>query len=107
MKRLCAIDEIPDGDAKAFAAPPGEFVGLFAVRQGHAVRVFRNSCPHLGTPLDWTPDEFLDATGVYIQCATHGALFRIDDGFCVKGPCSGESLESIRCEVRDGEVFVA
>ncbi|MEE8263379.1 MAG: Rieske (2Fe-2S) protein, partial [Gammaproteobacteria bacterium] len=40
----------------------------------------------------WVPDQFLDETGNLLQCATHGALFRIEDGFCVAGPCTGASL---------------
>jgi nitrite reductase/ring-hydroxylating ferredoxin subunit len=103
---LCRLDDLPDGDARGFPAPPGDFVGLFAVRRGETVRVFRNSCPHLGVPLDWAPDEFLDATGTLIQCATHGAQFRIDDGVCIKGPCIGEALEPVPCAVRGGDVYV-
>jgi nitrite reductase/ring-hydroxylating ferredoxin subunit len=104
---LCRLDELPDGDARGFPGPPGDFVGLVVVRRRDTVRVFRNSCPHLGVPLDWAPDEFLDATGTHLQCATHGALFRIDDGHCIKGPCIGESLAPVACHVRDGVVYVA
>jgi nitrite reductase/ring-hydroxylating ferredoxin subunit len=103
---LCRLDEIEDGEAKGFPAPPGAFIGLLAVRQGGTVRVYLNSCPHIGVPLDWAPDEFLDATGTHIQCATHGAQFRIADGLCVKGPCMGESLEPVPSVVRDGKLFV-
>jgi nitrite reductase/ring-hydroxylating ferredoxin subunit len=52
-----------------------------------------NRCPHVGTPLDWAENEFLDREGRHIVCATHGALFRIDDGRCVAGPCQGDRLE--------------
>ncbi len=55
QRMLCRIDEIPDGTSKGFPPPPGGFTGLFAVRQGDAVFVYVNSCPHIGTPLDWTP----------------------------------------------------
>ena len=72
---LCRVDDIPDGGAKGFPPPPGGFTGLFAVRQGDAVFVYVNSCPHIGTPLDWTPDRFLSADGSRIVCATHGAEF--------------------------------
>jgi nitrite reductase/ring-hydroxylating ferredoxin subunit len=105
-RALCRLSDIPDGDARGFAAPPGDFVGLFAVRDGDSVRVWRNSCPHLGVPLDWAPDEFLDATGRFIQCATHGAQFRRDDGVCIKGPCIGEALQAVPSVVRDGVVWV-
>jgi nitrite reductase/ring-hydroxylating ferredoxin subunit len=32
-----------------------------------------------------------------IQCATHGALFLIESGECVAGPCAGQSLQALAC----------
>ncbi len=93
MRVLCRLDDLPDGAARGFAPTPGGFTGLFAVRQGGEVLVYVNACPHLGTPLDWTPDRFLSADGRRILCATHGAEFRIADGECLRGPCLGERLE--------------
>ena len=58
-----------------------------------------NRCPHTGAPLDWNPDQFLDADGAYILCATHGALFEIDSGLCVYGPCINQRLEPLPLEV--------
>jgi nitrite reductase/ring-hydroxylating ferredoxin subunit len=103
---LCQLDEIPDGGAKGFDPPPGRFTGLFAVRRGPAVWVYLNSCPHLGVSLDIAPDRFLDARRQHIQCSTHGALFRIEDGFCLKGPCAGERLTQVPARVADGAVLV-
>lgn len=106
LRALCRIDDIPDGDSKGFAPPPGGFTGLFAVRQGDAVHVYVNSCPHIGTPLDWMPDRFLSVDGSLIICATHGAEFRIADGECVYGPCKGDRLEAVMIQINDGTVFV-
>ncbi len=103
---LCRLEDIPDGASKGFAAIAGGFTGLMAVRRGNAVFVYVNSCPHIGTPLDWTPDRFLSRDGRTIVCATHGAQFRIDDGVCINGPCVGDSLESVPTEIRDGTVYV-
>jgi nitrite reductase/ring-hydroxylating ferredoxin subunit len=105
-RRLCALADIPDGGAKGFPPAPGGFTGLFAVRHGDQVRAFVNSCPHLGVPLDWAPDRFLCADGGHIVCATHGARFRIADGFCFHGPCQGDRLEPVSVEIRDGSLFV-
>ena len=77
-----------------------------AIRQGDAVHVYVNSCPHIGTPLDWTPNRFLSADGKRIICATHGAEFEIADGLCVRGPCKGDRLESVNVEIRDGMITV-
>jgi nitrite reductase/ring-hydroxylating ferredoxin subunit len=106
MRPLCRLEEIPDGGAKGFGPAPGGFTGLFALRRGQSVRVYVNACPHLGVPLDWTPDRFLSADGRRIICATHGAEFRIDDGLCLRGPCLGDRLEAVMIEVREGVVFV-
>lgn len=103
---LCQVTDIPDGASKGFPPPPGGFTGLFAVRQGDAIHVYVNSCPHVGTPLDWMPDRFLSANGSRIVCATHGAEFRITDGECLRGPCFGERLEPVVIQIRDGAIFV-
>ena len=104
---LCRLDEIPDGGAKRFPPKPGEFTGLFAVRRGSAVHVYVNACPHIGTPLDWTPDRFLSADGRHLICATHGAQFTLETGLCISGPCRGDSLTRIETVIQDGVVLVA
>ena len=106
MRTLCRVEDIPNGTAKGFAAAPGGFVGLFAVRWGEAVHVYVNSCPHIGVPLDWAPDRFLNGNGDRIVCSTHGAEFRIHDGMCISGPCAGDRLEAVPVELRDGLVLV-
>ena len=105
-RALCRLDELPDGGCKGFGPAPGGFTGLFAVRQGDQVLVYVNSCPHIGTPLDWLPDRFLSHDGSRIVCATHGAEFRIADGECVLGPCFGQRLEPVTIQIEDGTIFV-
>ncbi|HIF97779.1 MAG TPA: Rieske (2Fe-2S) protein [Myxococcales bacterium] len=107
-RRVCRLDEIPDGDARGFSLPEkgGRPLGLIVVRIGSGVRVYENRCPHRGTPLDWAPDRFLDETGKYLVCSTHAALFRLEDGECVSGPCPGESLGIRPARVRDGVVVL-
>jgi nitrite reductase/ring-hydroxylating ferredoxin subunit len=70
------------------------------------VVAYENSCPHLGSPLDWVPDRFLDLERRHILCATHGALFRIADGFCVGGPCAGKSLKPVASRVEAGGIYL-
>jgi naringenin degradation protein FdeD len=106
LRRLCALTDIQDGGAKGFPPAPGGFTGLFAVRRGARVTAYVNSCPHLGVPLEWMPDRFLTADGAHIVCGTHGALFRIEDGTCLHGPCYGAALEPVLIEIKDGAVWV-
>jgi nitrite reductase/ring-hydroxylating ferredoxin subunit len=106
QRALCRLEDIPNGASKGFVAIAGGFTGLMAIRRGNEVFVYVNSCPHIGTPLDWTPDRFLSRDGSTIVCATHGAQFRIDDGVCISGPCIGDSLEAVPTEIREGTVYV-
>lgn len=107
MRRLCALDEIPDGGSRGFGPAEGGFTGLFAVRQGGVVRVYVNSCPHIGVPLDWAPHRFLSTDGTRIVCGTHGAEFAIESGQCLRGPCIGDHLEAVPVRIEDGSVLVA
>jgi nitrite reductase/ring-hydroxylating ferredoxin subunit len=106
LRALCQVEDIPDGGSKGFGPPPGGFTGLFAVRQGDAVVVYVNTCPHIGVSLDWAPDRFLSSDGSRIVCAMHGAEFDIASGECLRGPCLGERLESVMIHVKDGILLV-
>ena len=98
-KRLL-LSSIEDGASKGLRIDNGEHsLALFLVRRGDDIYCYRNRCPHTGVNLDWVPDQFLDLEGEHIQCATHGALFRIADGFCVAGPCAGESLAAVELKI--------
>lgn len=105
---LCRLDELPDPGSRGFRiAAPGGPLEMFVVRRGETVRGYVNRCPHTGLGLDIMPHRFLDADGVLIVCATHGALFRIEDGFCVAGPCAGDCLQPVAVQVRGGQVVLA
>jgi nitrite reductase/ring-hydroxylating ferredoxin subunit len=92
MKFLCPAEHLPEARSRGFDL---DGVKLMAIRREGQVYVYQNRCPHRGVPLEWQPDEFLDTSGSLIQCATHGALFLIESGECVAGPCAGQSLTAI------------
>jgi nitrite reductase/ring-hydroxylating ferredoxin subunit len=70
------------------------------------VYLYENVCPHIGTPLDWTPDRFLSADGSHLICATHGAEFTIATGICVSGPCLGDRLTQVDFLIRNGAILI-
>lgn len=80
---------------------------MFVVRKGDDVFGYVNICPHARTPLDWTPNQFLTRDKTNLLCATHGAQFRIEDGFCVAGPCPGSSLTPVPIGISGGDVVIA
>ena len=103
---MCALQELSDPGSRGFELDLGEQQAyrLFVVRKGDVLAAYRNSCPHTGAPLEWLPDQFLDAENSFIECAIHGALFRPEDGYCLRGPCVGASLERLDLEIVGGRV---
>lgn len=107
-RRLCRLDEIGDPGGKGFTLAPGAGPReIFVVRRGDEAFGYVNSCPHVGTPLDWRPDQFLSADLRLIQCATHGALFEIATGLCLAGPCKGARLAPAAVVIEDRAVYLA
>lgn len=105
--KLCDLNQISDGGSDGFVVDTASGrCGLMVIRRGDSVVGYLNSCPHIGTPLEIQPGRFLDRSGEHILCATHGALFQIDDGLCIAGPCVDDRLTPIEVEIRDGGLFV-
>ena len=103
---LCALDELPEPGSKGFDMDLGEErFSLFVVRRDNEVHGYINSCPHTGVALEWVPDQFLDADGSFIECATHGAQFTIEEGKCVSGPCAGDRLKPVRLSVDNDVIY--
>lgn len=94
MHLLCAPQELPEATSRGFEV---NGVALLAIRREGTVYTYRNSCPHRGVRLEWQPDRFLDSSASLIQCARHGALFLIENGECVSGPCETQSLQALPC----------
>ena len=78
----------------------------FAVRFAGRVRAYVNRCGHVPVELDWQHNEFFDDSGVYLICATHGALYSPADGRCLGGRCNGRGLAPVDVEERDGAVYL-
>jgi nitrite reductase/ring-hydroxylating ferredoxin subunit len=76
----------------------------FVARRGDAVFGYIDRCPHAGLPLAGLEGQFLTREGGLILCSHHAALFRIEDGYCIAGPCAGRSLWPWAVTVADGEV---
>ncbi len=90
---LGPLDLIADGEARNFVVQmkAGRFHG-FVVRKGDRVFGYRDRCPHMGLPLAQELDKYLSSGGELISCSWHGALFDIESGRCLGGPCAGAGL---------------
>lgn len=101
---LCRLDDIGNPGSKEILIDGRD--SFFVVRKRDAVYGYVNRCPHLGVPMDWKKDTFLTYDKTQIQCTTHGARFRIEDGFCTVGPCQGGSLRPVPVRVVNGVVVL-
>ncbi|UCB55862.1 MAG: Rieske 2Fe-2S domain-containing protein [Thiotrichales bacterium] len=104
---LCHADEISDPGSKSFEFKHGrKNISLFVVHKDGSFSAYINSCPHTGVNLEWQQDQFLDMDNMYIQCSTHDALFEIDSGECVAGPCVGDRLQALELVIEDDQISV-
>lgn len=100
---LCALEELTDGEPGLRRAGTVE---LILLRRGAAVKAWHNICPHQGRALNWAPDRFLRDEQGRLVCAAHGAVFELERGACVSGPCLGAALSPVDVQVVDGDVFL-
>lgn len=108
---LCHVDDLPLRGAKAIALEGLNAQGeietcpLIVVRWDESVFGYINTCPHKPTQLDARiPGEFFNPERSHLMCDKHGALFEVDTGLCLDGPCQGEGLQKLSLEVVNGSV---
>lgn len=110
MKRLlvCASETLAEGGAgvRFEVERGGTNVPAFAVRFRGRVHAYLNRCGHMPVELDWQQGEFFDISGLYLICATHGALYAPDSGRCLGGRCNGKGLVVLEVVEDDGQIFV-
>jgi nitrite reductase (NADH) small subunit len=94
--RLCAVDEVPLGQAKMFMLPYKK-IALFHRASGFYA--LDDHCPHHSGPLSegWIQDE-------QVICPWHQWQFSLRDGHCSTVP--GERVATFPVEVIEGEVWV-
>ena len=108
-KRLiCAAAELVDGGKGALfeTEHEGRSVPAFAIRFRGSVYAYVNRCAHVAMEMDWRPGEFFDQTGLYLICATHGAMYVPETGACAGGPCRGGALIALQTQEADGKIFL-
>lgn len=105
--KLCQSDDIVDPGSKEFNVKLGrKSLALFVVHKNGSFYAYENSCPHTSASLNWQEDQFLDPDHNLIQCSVHDALFEIDSGYCISGPCSGQTLTELELSIKDNEIFL-
>lgn len=99
--------ELGEGESMSFEFQTGTQKRRgFLVMQNGQVYGYLNRCPHTGVNLEWQANQFLDRSEQYIQCSTHGARFKIQDGLCIYGPCQGRTLQALKIERNDNSIYL-
>ena len=102
---LCvSADLVSGGDAVPFEVSYyGQPCRGFAIRYSGQVYAYLNRCAHVPMEMDYQDNRFFDSSGLYLMCATHGAIYRPQTGECAGGPCRG-GLVKIALTEQDGLV---
>jgi len=108
MTRLIGrLDDMREGEARAFGPFDGSRIKAFAVCKAGRVYAYWDACPHYGdTPMAWRANAYLNAAGDRIVCASHGAEFEIETGLCVLGAALGQRLDPAPIEARPDGALV-
>jgi len=102
------LSDIGDPGCREFVIGAGDWpLRGFVVRQGEDVFAYQNVCAHVGHPLNWSPNAFLNDDRTAIVCASHGATFDIRTGNCFAGPGKGSALKPVAVTVRAGVIYVS
>ena len=94
---ICDSDAVAEG-GKGVRFPVlafGDAATGFVVRYDGKAYAYLNRCAHVPIELDWAEGEFFESSGLYLMCATHGAIYVPDSGLCAGGPCKGGRLRPI------------
>ncbi|MFI7639169.1 Rieske 2Fe-2S domain-containing protein [Nonomuraea sp. NPDC049400] len=99
---LCLLKDLPDG--RPVARRLG-YIQLFVLRQGEAVTVLADRCPHLAGPLH-QGRLVIENGEACVVCPWHGSTFRLDDGSVRHGPATAPAPMFETRIRRDGTIQV-
>jgi nitrite reductase/ring-hydroxylating ferredoxin subunit len=107
---LPPVQELAPGQVRVIPLPrqPGGIPHEALLVRDHdgALHAYLNRCRHLPIPIDSGSRRFLTDDGRELLCRTHGARYRLEDGYCVYGPCAGQSLQPIPIEWDSDDGFL-
>jgi nitrite reductase/ring-hydroxylating ferredoxin subunit len=105
---VCGLAEVADGKSRVVVfGKDWHAFELIVVRTGECVWGYVNECKHMPLPLNLLDDHAVETVKHHFLCDHHCASFRFSDGYCVEGPCEGQSLDSVPLAIRGGRIVIA
>ncbi|MGM0578019.1 MAG: Rieske (2Fe-2S) protein [Myxococcota bacterium] len=100
------VGDLGPGDTRLFPFErEGERLTGIVVHHDGGLHVYVNRCPHVTFSLDLGDDDVTDASGQFLMCHVHGAMFLPESGECFMGPVVGRRLERLPFQ-REGDTLV-
>ncbi len=108
MKKIGSLSELKQRKSLKFPIKQGkwESEGFLIWFEGKPY-AYKNECQHLHVTLDMDDNDFFAIDGTLLCCKTHGALYQADTGYCVGGPCAGETLKKLKIEMKGDAIYLA
>ncbi len=106
---ICISSDLPDGgDGVRFEVSNcGQSTPAFVIRYQGRAHAYLNRCGHVPVEIDWQLGKFFDHSGLYLICATHGALYAPESGRCIGGRCAGKGLKPLAISEHDGGIYIS
>lgn len=96
-----------DNEARIFREKRGDSeISGFVVKKEGKYYAYRNVCRHLPIALDIGDSGVFTHDNKYLQCHLHGAVYEIETGLCIGGPCEGASLGTLPFAEEEDAIFV-
>lgn len=96
-----------DGSTRSFTTRVrGEEFKGFVVRKGDRYFAYQNLCRHLPVTLDLDDGHFFTHDRNHLQCHMHGAVYEIESGLCIEGPCEGARLHPLTVKEEAGQLVI-
>ena len=103
MQVICDTKDITGDSARRFIV---KNLDLIVMHRNGRFYAYRNECPHMNLPLTNRSKGIIDKNQEHLVCMQHGAEFDIENGSCIKGPCQGMALESVRTKTNNGKLYL-
>lgn len=84
----------------------GKIFQGFVVKKNDKFYAYQNLCQHLPITLDLKDNQFFSHDKRFLQCHMHGALYEVESGLCVSGPCHGAKLIALEVEEEETKLLI-
>jgi nitrite reductase/ring-hydroxylating ferredoxin subunit len=85
----------------------GKVVKGFVTQKNGQFYAYLNLCKHLPVTLDLNDENFFTFDKTHFQCHMHGAMYEIETGFCVAGPCQGARLDALEITEEESRLLIS